>query len=474
MCVIKKNTEVKMHINELTQLFLEKIKTQYSQPEWEFYLSNLKFADITDDTIKLTVDTEFVYAHIKKNLFKKITTDINNFFDKTLKIEFSLDLKINNDEDYDYTPPVPQEDYETDEYSKTKLSPQYKFENFVIGENCDFAANVAIAISKDPGSQYNPLLLYGGVGLGKTHLLHAIGNACYENDKTKKIIYISAEDFTNEFISSIKTNTFNENSEYSSSPFNFKKKFRTADILLIDDIHFFENKTATQEELFFIFNILYDNQKQMVFTCDRPIEKLKDMTDRIKTRIGRGINIDLQPPGLETRIAILQSKIPKLKEYNTKMKIDDKAITYIAEQTETNIRDLESNFKTSFAYASVKNNSHLTLDIAKYIVKEKKNQKKNNIITFEKICLEVSKYFGTSESEILSKKRTSVVVKSRHWVHYLSSTIADLSFSEIGKKTSRDHSTVMHSVGIINKEIETDAYSQQIKEELIEKIKKEY
>src|SRR5574344_2936455 len=218
-----------------------------------------------------------------------------------------------------------------------QLLARYTFENFVKGDNNAFAFGAAQAVSKNPGQAYNPVLIYGGVGLGKTHLMQAIGNSTYK-ELNSNVICITAETFTNKFINSINTNSTNK----------FKNKYRNADILLIDDIHFLQNKTETQEELFHTFNALYDSYKQMVFTCDRPVSELKNLSDRLRSRFERGLNVDLQPPKYETRRAILEKKLQLLDKH-----IDSAVIDLIAENVVSNVRDLEASLTKLIAYTEL-------------------------------------------------------------------------------------------------------------------------
>ena len=232
------------------------------------------------------------------------------------------------------------------------LNPDFTFDNFVVGVNNDFAYNCAIAISNNPGTNYNPLLLYGGVGLGKTHLIQAIGNAIHQNNPKANIVYKPSETFVNEFLEALKTNKTSA----------FKNKYRNADILLLDDIHDFKGKRETQEELFNTFNALYQSKKQMVFTCDRPPQELKDFADRLLTRLTQGINADLQFPTWETRMVILKKKLE-----NRNVTVSDEILELISRKITTNIRDLEQGLKNIIAYTEL-TNRELTVEVAQSLL----------------------------------------------------------------------------------------------------------
>lgn len=327
---------------------------------------------------------------------------------------------------------------------KSTLNPIYTFDNFIPCEETNFAYNAAKAIAMNPGISYNPCLIYGGVGLGKTHLLESIGNYIEaESNNRKNVIYVTAETFTNDFIESLGNKT---------AP-AFRIKYRKADVLLIDDIHFFSKKESTQEELFHTFNELYENQKQIVFTCDRPISELNDFTDRIKSRFQRGLNINLKAPDYETRVAILRKKCQE-----KQIRISDQVINYMAENIKTNVRDLEGALTTLVAYSKLVK-SDITLEIAQ-------EQLKNIVvapiaseqdISISSIVKEVSSFYKVDVSDIKGKKRTAIIKDARNVAIYLTRKITQYSTTEIGTYFDRDHSTVTHSIDKVDKEKKTNA-----------------
>lgn len=338
------------------------------------------------------------------------------------------------------------------------LNPDYTFENYVIGQNNSFAANAAMAIVRDPGTAYNPFLIYGGVGLGKTHLIQAIGNYIHLNMPEKKIIYVQMESFTNEFIHAIR----------EQKTHIFKTKYRNVDILLIDDIHFIQGKNETQEELFYTFNALYENKKQLVFTCDRPVAEIKDLTDRLRSRFERGLNVDLQPPSYETRFAILNKKIEAWG-----IDIPEESLNIICNNITTNIRDLEKALTKLKAYVELVSKD-ITPEITKQQLKDFFSVTSKKNITVDLIMREVATYFNLTAQDLKNKKRTQSVAFPRQIAMYIARDITEYSTTEIGTEFGgRDHSTVMHGCQKIADVMKTDPTIEPIVSELIRKIKQE-
>ena len=316
--------------------------------------------------------------------------------------------------------------------SAANLNPSYEFESFVLGDNSAFAYNASLAIAKNPGSSYNPCLIYGDVGLGKTHLLSSIGNYILDHAPECKVMYVTAETFTNEFIESIGNQKTQQ----------FKNKFRNVDVLLIDDIHFLQGKDSTQEELFHTFNNLYEAKKQMVFTCDRPISELKNITDRLSSRFERGLNVDLQPPNYETRVAILKKK---LQEHGSTLSED--IINYIAFNVVTNVRDLESSLTKLVAYMDLIG-EELTFEKAKQLlgILPAMANIARDTLSIGEIIKTVGDYFNVSTFEIKGKKKNKSLVQPRQIAMYLARQITDFSTTEIGMEFGgRDHTTVMYA-----------------------------
>ena len=315
-----------------------------------------------------------------------------------------------------------------------QLRDDYTFDNFIPGANTQYAYSAAKRASEKPGNNdYNPMLIYGGVGLGKTHLMQAIGHYIIDNNPDAKICYISAESFTNEFIASTRKKTTDE----------FKKKYRNLDVLLLDDIQFLEGKEATQEELFHTFNAIYDKFGQLVFTCDRPIAEISGITKRLMTRFARGINLDLQPPDYETRRAILEQKITSRGK-----KVKSEIIDYIAQNVQSNVRDLESCMKKVVGYSELME-EELTLDIAKELLRDKIDASTDvGTVTMESIQQAVVKHYDLKLADLIGKKKSKQYVLPRQIAIYVSRKLmSEYSLQDIGHEFGgRDHSTILKAI----------------------------
>ena len=312
------------------------------------WIKRISFESEENGAMVLSLSSNFYKETTEKNCRADIENTVSEIAGHDIQIVFTVNTAkkataktIQKTVKKEKTEPVSK---------NTTLNKQYSFDNFISGDNSSFAFNACKVIAQNPGTSFNPCLIYGGVGLGKTHLLESIGNYIDEHNPKMKIIYTTAESFTNEFIDSLLSK------EKISS---FKAKYRSVDVLLIDDIHFLQKKDSTQEELFHTFNELYDSHKQIVLTCDRPITELTDITDRLKTRFRKGLNVDLQPPAYETRMAIAMQKCRE-KGYE----IDQKVLEYICQNVNTNVRDLEGALTTLSSFATLVGKP-VTLDIAK-------------------------------------------------------------------------------------------------------------
>jgi chromosomal replication initiator protein len=336
------------------------------------------------------------------------------------------------------------------------LRADYTFDNFVVGDNSSFVYNAALAIAKNPGVAYNPCLIYGGVGLGKTHIIQAVGN--YINEvSNKKIVYTTAENFTNEFIQAIQDKKTKE----------FKNKYRSADVLLIDDIHFLQKKVETQEELFHTFNALYESNKQLIFTCDRHISEIKDISERLASRFTRGLNADIQIPNFETRCAILKKKA----EYKNSPMLPE-VIEYIANNAVSNVRDLEACLIKLIAYGELTNQT-VTLEIAKKELKDTISSKKDINVSIDVIQKVVANSFNISYQDMKSKKRTRAIALPRQIAMYIAREITEYSTTELGMEFGgRDHTTVMHACQKIDEKLRSDPTLEPRIVTLIQEIKK--
>jgi len=335
------------------------------------------------------------------------------------------------------------------------LNPKFVFDTFVVGPSNQLARAAAGAVADAPGKVYNPLFIYGGVGLGKTHLLNAIGNAVIDKSPHLKMLYISAEQFINEFVYSMRNNTMDE----------FKNKYRSLDMLLIDDVQFIAGKSGTQEELFHTFNALYDRHKQIVFSSDRPPKDIYPLTERLRSRFGMGLIADIQPPDIETKMAILGKKAEL-----EGIRLPEDVIYFLSSRIKSNIRDLEACMIRLGAYSSL-SGKEITVEMSKEVLKDMISDEERvlSIPTIQKVVCE---YYGLKVQDIKAKKRTKEIALPRQVAMYLSKLLTDSSLSDIGKNFGgRDHSTVIHACKTIEERRKKDEEFNKVIDYLIRKIK---
>lgn len=339
----------------------------------------------------------------------------------------------------------------------SSLNPKYTFDTFVTGSSNRFAHAAAMAVAESPGKIYNPFFMYGGVGLGKTHLMHAIGNRVLHNHPDMRVLYVSSEQFTNEIIRSIQEGTAEK----------FRQKYRNIDVLLVDDIQFLSGKTSTQEEFFHTFNTLHDAQKQIILSSDRPPREVERLEDRLRSRFEWGLITDIQAPDLETRIAILKNKA-QLDHFS----VPNDVMVYIASRIDSNIRELEGALTRVVAYASLIKKP-VTTDLVAEALKDVFPNNKTREVTMEVIQEIVASYFKIKIEDLHAKKRTRSIAYPRQIAMYLCRELTDTSLPQIGNFFGgRDHTTVLHACDKISKEKVSDAKLSSILHELIERIQK--
>lgn len=421
---------------------------------------NMDYVEDTLSQITVSVSSEFMWIQMNsKKYVQRLEDKINELTGQQISITHIVKNK--------QTVSVPKKEPLPEQETKTTTEPEivhqvekkseptenshkkhpqlnenFTFETFVPGENSIYAYNASISAAKNPGKAYNPILIYGGVGLGKTHLMQALGNFIYSNNEKSKIAYTSAENFTNEFTASLKNQTID----------NFKKKYRSLDVLLLDDIQFLEGKEGTQEELFHTFNSIYDKNGQIVFTSDRPIKELKGFTERISSRFSRGLNVDLQPPNYENRLAIIQKKLELLHK-----SIPQDVIEYIAKNCQTNVRDIESCITKSIGFAELVGKP-LTVEIAQNQLRDTINDPYSGTITIENIQKVVAEHYNVSVSDLKSKKKDRKFVIPRQISIFICCSLTEYSTTEIGNEFGgRDHTTIMHARDKVESLLKTDS-----------------
>ena len=436
---------------------LKDLMDDMSDQEFSTWFRGIEYTGSGDSQITLSVPSSFIKDQISQRYLTKIEEKLAELAGHELSVKFTIQKKSSSKAGHDEGGRSQKaEETVIRKRQHPQLNKEYTFERFIIGESNSFAANAALAISRNPGTGYNPCLIYGGVGLGKTHLVQAIGNSVYREFPDLKVAYVTVETFANEFILSIQKKTGHQ----------FKNKYRLVDVLLIDDIQFLEGKEGTQEELFHTFNALYDANKQMVFTSDRPVAEIRSLSDRLRSRFERGLNVDLQPPNYETRIAILNRKVEE-----KKVNIPDEVVEVICRNINTNVRDLEKALTKLIAYAELVN-KHITLDIARQQLKDFFAQPSQKNITIELIQKIVSDYFGLSYKDLRGKRRTKAVAFPRQVAMYLSRELTEYSTTEVGAEFGgRDHTTVMHACQKIEDRMKLDPNIEPTLQTLLKRIK---
>ncbi len=450
---------------------LKQIREKISEIDNSMWFKNIRYYGSGKNKIILSVPSTFYKEQVTQKFSDLILSTISELTGSVMEIEFivkQVTTQIGKEENTNgYKESEPKNKVKNSKSKQqitvkdtleknSNLRRDYVFDNFVIGESNTFAANACIAISKNPGKAYNPCLIYGGVGLGKTHLIQSIGNYILDNFKGMKVEYVTAEQFTNDFI-----RLLGEGEMYK-----FKNKYRKVDVLLIDDIHFLGKKMSTQEELFHTFNALYDYNKQMVFTSDRPVSELKNLTDRLRSRFSRGLNVDLQPPRYETKFAILKQKLETLGT-----NLDDEILDLICKNVTTNVRDLEAALTKLIAYGELLNKK-ITMDIAKEQLKDEFSNPRHGNITIDIIQKIVADYFNLSQNDLRGKKRTKAITFPRQIAMYITREITEYSTTEVGVDFGgRDHTTVMHACQRIESKLKSDPSLESIIQNLIRMIK---
>jgi len=447
---------------------LIQLRNDLGEEEFSGWFSEVKYLRAGNNSIVISVPTAFHQEKLSSRYHKTINSILKKLSggDLTLEIEINKTSEAKTEKkDADTVPNFKKETATAEKIQKTKIKKaqhsqmrdDYTFERYVIGENNKFAANAALAIRENPGKLYNPFLIYGGVGLGKTHLMQAIGNYIHENSDNE-VIYTTSEDFVNEYIEGVRTQENGQNIMKS-----FKNKYRYTDVLLIDDIQFFTEKPRVQEELFHTFNALLNSKKQLVFTCDRPITELKKFPERLISRFGLGLTVDLQPPSFEERCAILRSTA---ESHN--VNIPNEVIDLISNNIESNVRDLIAAFNTLIAFAQVMK-APMTLEIAQQRLKNIINSPKYENLSMENIIRVVAEHFGLTPNDLKGKKKSQNIVSARQLAMYIARKSTDYSTTELGQDFGgRDHTTVMYSI----KKIEERLLIDPTLEATIDKLKR--
>lgn len=433
-----------MNFEELWNEVLEIVKEDTNQVSFNTWFKPLKIVAYKDNTIYLETADEFLKNTLKKRHYNFLKNAFTYVLKKDTELIFTIPGENIDKEEVRKNAATNSADEDNALSNGRKLNPKYRFDNFIIGNSNRFAHAASLAVAEAPATAYNPLFLYGGVGLGKTHLMHAIGHYILDNNPDAYVLYVTSEKFTNDLINSIKDGTNEE----------FRNTYRKADVLLVDDIQFIAGKESTQEEFFHTFNALHEANKQIIVSSDNPPSEIPTLEDRLRSRFEWGLIADIQPPDYETRIAILRKKA-EAENYN----VPDDVISYIAQNIQSNIRKLEGALIRIYAYASLTNKKEVSLELAQEALKHLiSNNKKITLIDIKEV---VANYYNISLEDLVSKKKTKNIAYPRQVAMYIARKLTDYSLPKLGEEFGgRDHSTVLHAYNKVEEDIES---SQEVK-----------
>ncbi|AND37645.1 chromosomal replication initiator protein DnaA [Cytobacillus oceanisediminis] len=439
------------NIADLWNNALANIEKKISKPSFDTWLKSTKAHSLQGDTLIVKAPNEFARDWLEERYSQLISGILYDITGEELGVKFIIPQNQSEEEvDFPLPPKKKKPEEEQPELPLTMLNPKYTFDTFVIGSGNRFAHAASLAVAEAPAKAYNPLFIYGGVGLGKTHLMHAIGHYVLDHNPSAKVVYLSSEKFTNEFINSIRDNKAGD----------FRDKYRNVDVLLIDDIQFLAGKEQTQEEFFHTFNTLHEESKQIIISSDRPPKEIPTLEDRLRSRFEWGLITDITPPDLETRIAILRKKAKA-----EGLDIPNEVMLYIANQIDSNIRELEGALIRVVAYSSLINKD-INADLAAEALKDIIPSSKPKVITIHEIQRVVGEHFNVKLEDFKAKKRTKSVAFPRQIAMYLSRELTDFSLPKIGEEFGgRDHTTVIHAHEKISKMLQADSqFEKQLKE----------
>ncbi|MCD8224929.1 MAG: chromosomal replication initiator protein DnaA [Clostridiales bacterium] len=414
----------------------------------------------TDGTVQIIVPDANFSGYIKKKYGFLLKIAIEEITGLKCELDFVVADQIKNEADSNGQLIRRQRNAVSQSaLQNANLNPKYTFDTFVVGANNNLAHAASLAVAESPGEIYNPLFIYGGVGLGKTHLMHSIANFILKNNPKAKILYVTSEKFTNELIDAIR----NKN---NFSTTEFREKYRNNDVLLIDDIQFIIGKESTQEEFFHTFNAMYEAKKQIIISSDKPPKEIETLEERLRSRFEWGLTVDIQSPDYETRMAILRKK-EELEGYN----IDNEVIKYIATNIKSNIRELEGALTKIVALSKLDNNKEINIALAEEALKDIISPGGSHEVTPEKIIQVVSDHFNLTPLDILSQKRTKEIVYPRQIAMYLCRHMTNVPLQEIGRVLGgRDHTTIIHGIDKITLDLQQNPTLQNTIDILMKKI----
>ena len=436
------------NIKENWKVIKDTVRREYnlSDISYHTWVEPLEFHNVVNDVVNIIIPSDQAHAlnYISSKYKSFFQVTITEMFDHEYDISFILEKDVGSQNPDDNDKNISSLGYNIN-YESANLNPKYKFDTFVVGSNNKFAHSASLAVAETPGETYNPLYLYGGPGLGKTHLMHSIGHFILEQNPETKVLYVTSEEFTNEVIESIRSGN-------AASMTKLREKYRTVDVLMVDDVQFIIGKESTQEEFFHTFNVLHGAHKQIIISSDKPPKEMETLDERFRSRFEWGLIADIQPPDYETRMAILRKNAE-----NYDRQIDEDIIKYIAINIKSNIRELEGAFNKIIAFAKL-NKVDLTLALAEEALKDVIYPNKPKEVTPSTVINVVSEHFGINPDDITSKKRNAEFALPRQIVMYLCYDMIDgISYMNIAKLLGKkDHTTIIYGVNKISSEINSN------------------
>lgn len=450
-------TDHSIDIQSVWDDVLDIVRGELNTPSFKTWFEHTAPVDMTEDLFVVGVQNEFARLWLEERYLQRLGAALTQVLGRATGVRIVVDPTSAQAQSGAVSEPmiseadeaealraavVPESPTSVDSRADDQFfDPKYTFESFVVGDSNSFARNAALAVAEQPGLKYNPLFLWGGPGLGKTHLLQAIGNYVRENYPHKKVMYVTSEEFTNDFVESITAKTSN----------SFRQKYRTVDVLLIDDIQFLEKKQGTQDQFFHTFNELRQRGKAIVLASDRPPRDI-DMEERYQSRFASGLQADIQPPNYETRLAILRQFVE-----SQRVVFEDDALAYVAERCTPNIREMEGAVIRIMAYRELSKKPVVDLTMAEQVTRDLFPDVALRPIAIATIQRETCRFFGISNAELVGSKRSQAIVFPRQVAMYLSRELTDMSLPRIGEEFGgRDHTTVMHANDKIQKLMKAD------------------
>jgi chromosomal replication initiator protein len=428
------------------------LRTMLNADIYNLWFAPLRAGALESDLLTLEVANDFCEVWLKENYLGLIRDVLAHVSGQTLKVKFhvSTHLFVPVQAAENHKPQMKEEAEPVDRSNPARdlsFNPKNTFDTFVVGNNNTFAHAAALAVSQTPGKSYNPLFLYGGVGLGKTHLLHAIGQYVVNHKKGARVTYLSSEKFTNEFIDAIQ----------NSQLVRFRKRYRQTDVFLIDDIQFLAGKERIQEEFFHTFNTLHEAHKQIVLTCDRPASEIQNLEQRLVSRFEWGLVTDMQPPDVETRLAILRKK-----EKLMGVELPEEILNFLAQRIRTNIRRLEGALVRVTSYASL-TGKKLTIEVIEGLLREVLHEEGRFSISIEVIQKKVAEHFDIRLADMASKRRPENIAFPRQIAMFLARQMTESSLNVIGEAFGgRDHGTVLHACRLVKDRMQIDSHVRQV------------